>query len=389
MTFGVVLPSEKLLYLSFVYAYARLGTGELKSGSLLFFAAMVPLWMFPLAVTTGNTMVLKPSEKDPGAAMMLAELALEAGLPKGVLNIVHGAHDTVNGILDHPDIKAISFVGSDTAGSYVYQKGCANGKRVQSNMGAKNHAVVMPDAHRDTVANALTGAAFGAAGQRCMAISASIFVGGMGEYEKLLVEKARALRVGAGYVEGTDVGPMISPEAKARADALIQSAVQEGATLLLDGRDVKVPDFPDGNFLGPTIITGVKPHMKCYLEEIFGPVLVCMEVDTLDEAIALTNNNVHGNGTAIFTQNGIAARKFQNEIDVGMVGINVPIPVPLPYFSFTGWRGSFQGDLPMYGKAMVHFYTRTKTVTASWKMPPKGATRIPGLDGVGSSAPVS
>jgi len=353
------------------------------------FPAMIPLWMFPLAVTSGNTMVLKPSEKDPGAAMMLAELAMEAGLPKGVLNIVHGTHNTVNAILDDPTIKAVSFVGSDAAGRHVYARGCAAGKRVQSNMGAKNHAVVMPDAHADTVASALTGAAFGAAGQRCMAISASVFVGGMGQYKALLVEKAKALKVGAGYEDGTDVGPMISPAAQKRAEALIQSAVDEGARLLLDGRGVKVPGFAEGNFLGPTIIAGVKPHMACYLEEIFGPVLVCLETDTLDEAIAVTNANEHGNGTAIFTQNGIAARKFQNEIDVGMVGINVPIPVPLPFFSFTGWRASFAGDLPMYGRSMVQFYTRTKTVTASWKLPPKGAAPIPGLAGVGASTPAS
>mmetsp|Transcript_25900 Transcript_25900/g.72529 ORF Transcript_25900/g.72529 Transcript_25900/m.72529 type:complete len:550 (-) Transcript_25900:161-1810(-) len=352
------------------------------------FPAMIPLWMFPLAVTAGNTMVLKPSEKDPGCAMLLADLAQQAGLPKGVLNIVHGTHDAVNGILDHPDIKAISFVGSDNAGRYVYERGCANGKRVQSNMGAKNHGVVMPDADVDSVAGAITGAAFGAAGQRCMALSAAVFIRGLGPYKEALVEKAKSLTVGAGYEPGTDVGPMISPEAKARTLRLIQSAAEQGATIVLDGRGVEVPGYPNGNFIGPTIISGVTPSMDCYKEEIFGPVLVCLEVDTLDEAIALTNSNEHGNGTAIFTGSGIAARKFQNEIDVGMVGINVPIPVPLPFFSFTGWRGSFHGDLPMYGKAMVQFYTRTKTVTASWKRSSAGQ-RVPGLDGVGASAPTA
>jgi len=350
------------------------------------FPAMIPLWMFPLAVTAGNTFVLKPSEKDPGAAMMLAELAAEAGLPRGVLSVVHGTHDVVNGILDHPDIQAVSFVGSDSAGRHVYSRGCASGKRVQANMGAKNHAVVMPDADKEMVAGALTGAAFGAAGQRCMAISAAVFVGGMGEYRELLVEKARGLRVSAGYAEGADLGPMISPEALQRAERLIQSGADQGAEIILDGRGIKVPDFPDGNFLGPTIISGVRPDMECYSEEIFGPVLVCLEAETLDEAIALTNSNPHGNGTAIFTASGVAARKFQNEIDVGMVGINVPIPVPLPFFSFTGWRGSFRGDLPMYGRAMVDFYTRTKTVTASWKRGTAGQ-KVPGLDGVGSSSP--
>ncbi|KAL4423389.1 hypothetical protein ABPG77_004320 [Micractinium sp. CCAP 211/92] len=350
------------------------------------FPAMVPLWLFPIATTAGNTFLLKPSERDPGAAMMLAELAMEAGMPRGVLNIVHGTHDTVNRILDHPDISAVSFVGSDAAGRHVYQRGCASGKRVQSNMGAKNHAVIMPDADVDTVASALAGAAFGAAGQRCMAISAAVFVGGMERYRDALVQKARSLKVNAGHEPGADLGPVISPEAKQRIERLIASGIQEGAQCDLDGRGIQVPGYPHGNFVGPTILSDVSPSMECYREEIFGPVLVCLEAGSLEEAIATVNANEHGNGTAIFTASGAAARRFQSEIDVGMVGINIPIPVPLPFFSFTGWRGSFAGDLQMYGRMGVQFYTRTKTVTASWK----GAEApgvIPGLAGVGASTP--
>ncbi|PSC70384.1 Methylmalonate-semialdehyde dehydrogenase [acylating] mitochondrial [Micractinium conductrix] len=350
------------------------------------FPAMVPLWLFPMATAAGNAMVLKPSERDPGAAMMLAELALEAGLPKGVLNIVHGTHDTVNRILDHPDISAISFVGSNAAGKHVYQRGCANGKRVQSNLGAKNHAVVMPDADVDAVAAALTGAAFGAAGQRCMAISVAVFVGGFDRYKDALLAKARSLKVNAGWEKGADLGPVISPEAKQRIERMIGTGIQQGATCDLDGRGIKVPGYPDGNWVGPTLLSNVTPAMECYQTEIFGPVLVCIEAASLDEAIALVNSNEHGNGTAIFTASGAAARKYQNEIDVGMVGVNIPIPVPLPMFSFTGWRGSFQGDLQMYGRMGVQFYTRTKTVTASWKAADAGGA-IPGLAGVGASTP--
>mmetsp|Transcript_1276 Transcript_1276/g.2754 ORF Transcript_1276/g.2754 Transcript_1276/m.2754 type:complete len:554 (-) Transcript_1276:595-2256(-) len=364
------------------------------------FPAMVPLWMFPLATAAGNTFVLKPSEKDPGAAMMLADLAQQAGMPKGVLNVVHGTHDVVNMILDHPDIKAISFVGSDKAGRYIYARGCANGKRVQSNLGAKNHAVIMPDADVDSTVKALTGAAFGAAGQRCMAISAAVFVGGIQRWKQPLLEHARSLKVNAGIEADADVGPLISVEAQQRCERLVHSAIDQGAHCLLDGRGVKVPGYERGNFVGPTILSGVKPHMECYQEEIFGPVLSCLEVDSLDEALSIVNGNEHGNGTAIFTRSGAAARRFQHEVEVGMVGINVPIPVPLPFFSFTGWRGSFAGDLHMYGRAGVSFYTQPKTVTAKWQhedaalcaapTPSSGNSaaqsngRIPGLDRVGS-----
>ena len=364
------------------------------------FPAMIPLWMFPLAAVTGNTVVLKPSEKDPGASMILARLAQEAGLPPGVLNIVHGTHDTVNAMLDHPDIKAISFVGSNAAGQHVYSRGCAAGKRVQANQGAKNHAVVMPDADFESTVSALTGAAFGAAGQRCMAISVAVFVGGMGRYKDALVEKARGLKVTAGWEAGADVGPVISKQARERIEALIQGGADQGAAIPLDGRGIVVKDYPNGNFVGPTLITDVKPHMDCYNEEIFGPVLVCLEVDSLAEAIALINANPHGNGTALFTSSGVAARTFQHEVDVGMVGINIPIPVPAASsgpFSFTGWRGSFNGDLHMYGRAGVDFYTRVKTVTASWKDASTGGGRgrggggvaIPGLAGVGATTPGS
>eukprot|EP00877_Chromochloris_zofingiensis_P007850 jgi/Chrzof1/3318/Cz12g20220.t1 len=351
------------------------------------FPAMVPLWLFPMAVTAGNTFILKPSERDPGAAMMLADLAQQAGLPKGVLNIVHGTHDVVNAILDHPDIKAISFVGSDAAGQHIYERGCKNGKRVQSNMGAKNHAVIMPDADVDSTVKALTGAAFGAAGQRCMAISAAVFVGGMEPWKEPLLNAAKSLKVNAGCEPDADVGPMISKDAKARCERLIASAQQQGADVLLDGRGVVVPGYEKGNFVGPTLLAGVKQDMDCYKQEIFGPVLSCLEASTLDEALEVINANPHGNGTAIFTQSGAVARKFQHDVQVGMVGINVPIPVPLPFFSFTGWRGSFAGDLHMYGKAGVQFYTQPKTVTAKWS-PPAGAGpmggHIPGLHRVGA-----
>ncbi|KAA6423522.1 MAG: methylmalonate-semialdehyde dehydrogenase [acylating] mitochondrial-like [Trebouxia sp. A1-2] len=351
------------------------------------FPAMIPLWMFPVAVTAGNTFVLKPSEKDPGAAVMLADLAQQAGLPKGVLNIVHGTKDVVNNILDHPDIKAVSFVGSNAAGRYISERASANGKRVQAsaNKGAKNHAVIMPDANPEATASALVGASMGAAGQRCMAISAAVFVGGIGKYKEALLSKARDLKVSAGHEPGTDVGPVITRESKKRVEDLIEIGIKQGAQCDLDGRGIKVQDYEDGNFVGPTLLTNVKPDMDCYNEEIFGPVLVCLEADTLDEAIALVNANPHGNGTAIFTKSGPAARKYQNEIEVGMVGVNVPIPVPLPFFSFTGWRGSFDGDLHMYGKAGVQFFTNTKTVTTNWKSADEAiGTKAPGLAGVGT-----
>ncbi|KAI9101093.1 Aldehyde/histidinol dehydrogenase [Phlyctochytrium arcticum] len=332
------------------------------------FPAMIPLWMFPLAIATGNTCLIKPSERDPGAMMLLAKLAEEAGVPKGVLNVVHGGADTVNFICDDPAIKAISFVGSDTAGKYIFARGTANGKRVQANLGAKNHGVIMPDANKNHTLNQLVGAAFGAAGQRCMALSTVVFVGKAREWLPELVERAKALKIAGGFEANADLGPMITPQAKDRCEQLIQSGVDEGATLLLDGRNPKVDDkYKAGNFVGPTIIGDVKPDMRCYKEEIFGPVLVCLNAETLDEAVEIINANPYGNGTAIFTNSGAVARKFTEDADVGQIGVNVPIPVPLPMFSFTGSRGSIQGDLNFYGKSGVQFYTHTKTVTQLWR----------------------
>ena len=330
------------------------------------FPAMIPLWMFPMAIATGNTFVLKPSEQDPMVTMRLVELALEAGIPNGVLNVVHGGEDVVNAICDHKDIKAVSFVGSTKVGTHVYRRASLAGKRVQCMMGAKNHAVVLPDANKEQTLNAMAGAAFGAAGQRCMAASTAVLVGEARRWIPDLVAKAKTLKVNAGTEPGTDVGPLISCAARERVEALIASGVEQGAKLELDGRGPQVPGFENGNFVSPTIFSGVKPGMRIYDEEIFGPVLVILEADTLDDAIALVNANPNGNGTAVFTQSGAAARRFQEDIDVGQVGINVPIPVPVPLFSFTGSRASKLGDLGPYGKQVVAFYTQTKTVTARW-----------------------
>ena len=330
------------------------------------FPAMIPLWMFPMAIATGNTFVLKPSEQDPMVTMHLVELALEAGIPKGVLNVVHGGEDVVNAICDHPDIKAVSFVGSTKVGTHVYHRASQAGKRVQCMMGAKNHAVVLPDANKEQTLNAMVGAAFGAAGQRCMAASTAVLVGEAQSWIPELVVKAKTLKVNAGNASGTDVGPLISCAARERVEAFIASGIEQGATLELDGRQPQVPGYEQGNFVGPTIFSGVKPGMRIYDEEIFGPVLVILAADSLDEAIDIVNANPNGNGTAVFTQSGAAARKFQEEIDVGQVGINVPIPVPVPLFSFTGSRASKLGDLGPYGKQVVMFYTQTKTVTQRW-----------------------
>ncbi|KAI2805974.1 hypothetical protein BLOT_004985 [Blomia tropicalis] len=332
------------------------------------FPAMIPLWMFPLATVCGNTMVIKPSERDPGACMILMEMLEECGIPPGVVNVIHGQHDAVNFICDNPHIKAISFVGSDQAGKYIYERGSKNGKRVQSNMGAKNHGVVMGDANKEHTLNQIVGAAFGAAGQRCMALSTMVFVGESRQWIPELVERAKKLQVNCGSEPNADLGPVISPESKNRILSLIQSGIDEGAKVILDGRNIKVSDkYVNGNFVGPTIISEVKTSMRCYKEEIFGPVLCILTVDTLDEAIELINKNPYGNGTAIFTTNGATARKYTHEIDVGQVGINVPIPVPLPMFSFTGSRGSFLGDCNFYGKAGINFYTQLKTVIQSWR----------------------
>ncbi|XP_040268264.1 methylmalonate-semialdehyde dehydrogenase [acylating], mitochondrial [Bufo bufo] len=331
------------------------------------FPAMIPLWMFPMAMACGNTYLMKPSERVPGATMFLARLLQDAGAPNGTLNIIHGQHAAVNFICDHPAIRAISFVGSNQAGEYIYERGSRNGKRVQSNMGAKNHGVVMPDANKENTLNQLVGAAFGAAGQRCMALSTAVLVGEAKKWLPELVEKAKKLRVNAGDQPGADVGPLISKEAKQRVCSLIDSGVKEGAALLLDGRNIKVKGYENGNFVGPTVLAGVTPDMTCYKEEIFGPVLVVLGADTLDEAIDIVNKNPYGNGTAIFTTNGATARKYTHLADVGQIGVNVPIPVPLPMFSFTGSRASFRGDTNFYGKQGIYFYTQLKTVISQWK----------------------
>ncbi|HLN49809.1 MAG TPA: CoA-acylating methylmalonate-semialdehyde dehydrogenase [Steroidobacteraceae bacterium] len=330
------------------------------------FPAMIPLWMFPMAIVCGNTFVLKPSEQDPMTPMLLAELALQAGVPPGVLNVVHGGKRAVDALCTHPDIVAVSFVGSTAVGTHVYNLASQHGKRAQCMMGAKNHAVVLPDANKEQSLNALVGSTFGAAGQRCMATSVTVLVGQAQKWIPDIVAKAKTLKVNAGSEKGADLGPVVSKNAKQRVLGLIEDGIKEGAKLELDGRAIKVAGYENGNFIGPTVFSGVRPSMKIYTTEIFGPVMVIVGVNTLDEAIALVNANPFGNGTGIFTQSGAAARKFQSEIDVGQVGINVPIPVPVPFFSFTGSRGSKLGDLGLYGKQVVQFYTQTKTVTSRW-----------------------
>ncbi len=330
------------------------------------FPAMIPLWMFPMAIATGNTFVLKPSEQDPMVTMRLCELALEAGIPPGVLNVIHGGEMAVNAICDHPDIKAVSFVGSTKVGTHVYNRATLAGKRAQCMMGAKNHAIILPDANKDQTLNAIAGASFGAAGQRCMALPVVVLVGEAQKWIPDLVAKAKTLKISGGTEKGTDVGPVISCAALSRIEGLIERGIQDGATLELDGRKPQVPGYEKGNFVGPTIFSGVKPGMAIYDQEIFGPVLSLVGAANLDEAIEFINANPNGNGTAVFTQSGAAARKFQEEIDVGQVGINVPVPVPVPLFSFSGSRASKLGDLGPYGKQVILFYTQTKTVTARW-----------------------
>jgi len=341
------------------------------------FPAMIPLWTIPIAAVTGNTVIVKPSERDPGACMILAELAEKAGFPAGVINIIHGSAKTVDFIIDEPRIKAISFVGSNKAGEYIYARGSAQGKRVQANLGAKNHAAVLPDCNKNQALNAIAGAAFGAAGQRCMALSTLVFVGETKDWAPEIAERAKALSMNGGFEEGADLGPVISPQAKKRIEDLIGSAEKEGATIVLDGRGQKPPKYPNGNWVGPTIIANVTKDMTCYKEEIFGPVLVCLNVPTLDDAIELINANEYGNGTAIFTSSGATATKFQKEIEAGQVGINVPIPVPLPMFSFTGNKRSVAGGgaNTFYGKPGLQFYTQQKTVTSLWRAEDAVGTR--------------
>ena len=330
---------------------------------------MIPLWCIPIATVTGNTLILKPSERDPGAAMILAELVQKAGFPEGVVNVIHGAHRTVDFILDEPAIKAISFVGGNKAGEYIFSRGSANGKRVQANLGAKNHAAVLPDANKNHFLNSVVGAAFGAAGQRCMALSTLVMVGETKDWLPEVAERAKALHVGGGFDEGADLGPVISKQSRERIEHLISTAEKEGATILLDGRGKGPSQYPNGNWVSPTIISNVTKDMTCYKEEIFGPVLVCLNVDTVDDAIDLINANEYGNGTAIFTRSGATAETFRRNIEAGQIGINVPIPVPLPMFSFTGNKASIAGGgaSTFYGKPGINFYTQLKTVTSLWQ----------------------
>ena len=330
------------------------------------FPIMLPCFMFPIAVTAGNTFILKPSEQDPSSTLMLAQLALEAGLPPGVLNVVHGGPDIANGLCEHPDVKAVSFIGSTRVGTEIYQRASNAGKRCQAMMGAKNHCVILPDADREVALNQLVGAAFGAAGQRCMATSVAVLVGEARNWLPDFIERTKKLKVNVGLDASADLGPLVSPAAKKRVESLIQQGVDEGAELLLDGRNLTVDGYENGNFVGPTVFNGVKANMAIYREEIFGPVLCVVGVDTLEEAVEFINANPNGNGVAVFTQDGGSARYFQHNIDVGQIGINIPIPVPVAWFSFTGSRASKLGDLGPNGKQAVHFWTQTKSVTARW-----------------------
>lgn len=332
------------------------------------FPAMCGLWMWPVAVTCGNTFLLKPSERVPLTAMELWKLAKDCGLPDGVVNVIHGQHDSVNFLCDEPDVKSVSFVGGNAAGEHIYKRCAETGKRAQCNMGAKNHAIVLPDADPATVIGSLSGASCGAAGQRCMAISVAIFVGEAKKFIQPIADSAANLKVGPGTDDAVAIGPLISLAAKNRVEGLIQSGVDQGAELLLDGRNPSVPaGYENGYWVGPSVFRGVSTDMDIYQIELFGPCLVCIEVDTYDEAIALSNRNQYGNGCALFTESGSAARKYVAEIDAGQVGINLPIPVPLPMFSFTGNKKSIAGDLNFYGKAGMQFYTQWKTVTSNWK----------------------
>jgi len=332
------------------------------------FPAMVPMWMYPIAVACGNTFVLKPSEKDPTASMVAFELFKEAGFPKGVLNIVHGDKEVVDAILAHPDIKAVSFVGSTPVAEHVFARGSASGKRVQALGGAKNHMIVMPDADMDQAVDALMGAGFGSAGERCMAISVAVPVGEKtaDRLVEALVPKIRTMKVGPATDPQSEMGPVITAQAKRRIEGLIGEGVSEGATLVVDGRGLKLQGYENGFFLGGTLFDRVTKDMTIYREEIFGPVLCVVRTERFDEAADLVNSHEYGNGTAIFTRDGDTARAFAASIEVGMVGINVPIPVPVAYHSFGGWKRSLFGDHSIYGPEGVRFYTRLKTVTARW-----------------------
>ncbi|MES4903332.1 MULTISPECIES: CoA-acylating methylmalonate-semialdehyde dehydrogenase [unclassified Streptomyces] len=331
------------------------------------FPAMVPLWMHPIAIATGNTFILKPSERDPSAASHIADLYQQAGLPDGVFNVVHGGKDAVDAILTHPGIQAVSFVGSTPIAKYVHAQATAHGKRVQALGGAKNHAVVLPDADLEFAANHITAGAYGSAGERCMALSVAVAVGSAADgLVEVLERKAREVKVGPGDAPGTDMGPLVTKAAQERVENAVATAATQGATVVVDGRGLKVDGHESGFFTGPSLLDHVTTEMQAYQEELFGPVLAIVRVDTLDEAIELINANPYGNGTALFTGSGEAARRFQRKIKIGMIGINVPVPVPMSYYSFGGWKDSLIGDSPIHGPEGIRFYTRPKVVTTRW-----------------------
>ena len=331
------------------------------------FPAMVPMWMYPMAIACGNTFILKPSEKDPSCALRLAELASEAGLPDGVLNVVNGDKVAVDAILAHPHIPAISFVGSTPIAQYIYATGTAHGKRVQALGGAKNHMVVMPDADVDQAADALMGAAYGSAGERCMAISVAVAVGDAGDrLMDLLKPKVEALKIGPGTDESMDMGPLVTADHLRKVSSYVEVGIEEGAELVVDGRDYSIQGYEKGFFIGGCLFDNVTPDMRIYKEEIFGPVLSVVRSPDFDMALQIINDHEFGNGVSIFTRDGDAAREFTNRIEVGMVGVNVPIPVPMAFHSFGGWKGSLFGDTHMHGPEGVRFYTRQKAVTSRW-----------------------
>ncbi|MGN7135420.1 CoA-acylating methylmalonate-semialdehyde dehydrogenase, partial [Rhodococcoides corynebacterioides] len=340
------------------------------------FPAMVPMWFFPVAIAAGNTVVLKPSEKDPTASIWLAELWKEAGLPDGVFNVLQGDKLAVDELLASRAIKSISFVGSTPIAQYVYSTGTAHGKRVQALGGAKNHAIVLPDADLDLAADAMVNAGFGSAGERCMAISALVAVGDIADdLVAKIVDRTTPLRTGDG-TRGADMGPLVTKAHRDKVASYVDAGEKEGATVVVDGRGVQADGDPHGFWLGPTLLDHVTPEMSVYTDEIFGPVLSVVRVDTYDDALQLINDNPYGNGTAIFTNDGGAARRFQNEVEVGMVGINVPIPVPMAYYSFGGWKNSLFGDTHAHGTEGVHFFTRAKAVTARWLDPSHGGINL-------------
>jgi malonate-semialdehyde dehydrogenase (acetylating) / methylmalonate-semialdehyde dehydrogenase len=340
------------------------------------FPAMVPLWFIPVAIACGNAVILKPSEKDPSATVAVARLWTEAGLPDGIMNVVHGDKEAVDALLIHPDVKAVSFVGSTPIARYVYETGTAHGKRVQALGGAKNHMLVLPDADLDLAADAAVNAGFGSAGERCMAISALVAVDTIaGELVEKIKDRMRKLRTGDG-ARGCDMGPLVTRQHRDKVAGYVEAGIEEGATLVVDGRDGDFDGGEDGFWLGPTLFDHVTPGMSIYRDEIFGPVLSVVRVKSYDEGLGLINANPYGNGTAIFTNDGGAARRFQNEVEVGMVGINVPIPVPVSYYSFGGWKNSLFGDTHAHGTEGVHFFTRGKVVTSRWLDPSHGGLNL-------------